>query len=179
MERQVVLAARPALDAWHHRGLDGTVTLGANEAPAKVMAGVLSLEFLVHAWDYAKATGRDVAPPDALVGLRDGSGEDDHHTAGTQQRRVRRSDRCAADAGALDRLIAYTGRTAELVPFIHPSPGEIQECVVLVRGGDGDAHAVLAVRTNDDAGVGRVATNSAVRSVSGSQTKFACDGGTA
>src|SRR4051795_4018145 len=43
VERQVVLAARPALDAWHHRGLDGTETIGQNEAPAKTMAGVLSI----------------------------------------------------------------------------------------------------------------------------------------
>src|SRR5215470_16751951 len=30
VERQVTLAARPALDAWHTRGLDGTVQLGDN-----------------------------------------------------------------------------------------------------------------------------------------------------
>ena len=52
-----VVAARPALDAWHRRGLDGTVKFGDNEAPARVMAGILSLEFLVHAWDYAAAMG--------------------------------------------------------------------------------------------------------------------------
>src|SRR5215468_10448635 len=52
VERQVVLAARPALDAWHKRGLDGTVPFGSGEAPATMMAGILSLEFLVHAWDY-------------------------------------------------------------------------------------------------------------------------------
>ena len=51
VERQVVLAARPALDAWHKRGLDGTVPFGGGEAPAKMMAGVLSIEEgpLVHA----------------------------------------------------------------------------------------------------------------------------------
>jgi uncharacterized protein (TIGR03086 family) len=110
VEQQVVLAARPALNAWRHRGLDGTVTLGPNEMPAKVMAGILSLEFLVHAWDYAKATGRAVAAPDALsdyvMGLattiitpqgRSNAGFDDPIDV-------------AADAGALDRLIAYTGR---------------------------------------------------------------------
>ena len=67
VERQVVAAARPALDAWHRRGLDGTVPFGENEAPAAVMAGVLSLEFLVHAWDYAMAMGRPVNAPDSLA----------------------------------------------------------------------------------------------------------------
>ena len=38
VERQVILAARPALDAWRHRGLDGTVPFGSNEAPANIMA---------------------------------------------------------------------------------------------------------------------------------------------
>src|SRR3954451_7615807 len=66
VERQVILAARPALDAWHKRGLDGTVQAGTNEAPAKIMAGILSIEFLVHAWDYASATGREVNAPDSL-----------------------------------------------------------------------------------------------------------------
>jgi uncharacterized protein (TIGR03086 family) len=110
VERQVVLAARPALDAWHRRGLDGTVSLGPNQAPATMMAGVLSIEFLVHAWDYAAATGRGVTAPDSLsdyvLGLaqtiitpqgRAGVGFDDPVDV-------------AADAGALDRLIAYTGR---------------------------------------------------------------------
>jgi uncharacterized protein (TIGR03086 family) len=110
VERQVVLAARPALDAWHKRGLDGMVTAGSNEAPAKVMAGILSLEFLVHAWDYAKATGRQVTAPDSLSDYvlnlaktiitpqgRSNVGFDDPIDV-------------AADAGALDRLVAYTGR---------------------------------------------------------------------
>ena len=66
VERQVVAAARPTLDAWHRRGLDGTVTFGSNTAPATMMAGVLSIEFLVHAWDYAAATGRTLDAPDSL-----------------------------------------------------------------------------------------------------------------
>ena len=41
VERQVILAARPALDAWHKRGLDGTVPFGGGEAPASMMVGVL------------------------------------------------------------------------------------------------------------------------------------------
>ena len=60
VERQVILAARPALDAWHRRGLDGTVPFGGARPRARMMAGMLSIEFLVHAWDYAKAIGRTV-----------------------------------------------------------------------------------------------------------------------
>ena len=43
VERQVVRAGRPALDAWKRRGLDGTVSFGDNEAPATVMAGICRL----------------------------------------------------------------------------------------------------------------------------------------
>jgi uncharacterized protein (TIGR03086 family) len=110
VERQVVLAARPALDAWHKRGLDGTVPFGGGEAPAKMMAGVLSSEFLVHAWDYAKAVGREVTAPDSLS----------DYVLGLAKTIISPQGRTAvgfddpvdvhADAGALDRLIAYTGR---------------------------------------------------------------------
>jgi uncharacterized protein (TIGR03086 family) len=67
VERQVIGAARPTLDAWHRRGLQGNVQLGPNEMPAKVAAGVLSVEFLVHAWDYAVTVGRDVKAPDSVA----------------------------------------------------------------------------------------------------------------
>lgn len=67
VERQIAAAARPTLDAWHRHGLAGMVMLGPNEAPAPVVAGILSIEFLVHAWDYATATGRTVPAPDVLA----------------------------------------------------------------------------------------------------------------
>ncbi len=111
VERQVVLAARPALDAWHRRGLEGTVTAGQNEAPANVMVGILSLEFLVHAWDYAMATGREVTAPDSLS----------DYVMSLAKKIITPEGRAAVgfddpvdirtDARALDRLVAYTGRT--------------------------------------------------------------------
>jgi uncharacterized protein (TIGR03086 family) len=110
VERQIILAARPAVDAWRTRGLDGTVQLGTNEVPAKVMAGVLSLEFLVHAWDYAQATGQKVQPSEEVAGFvlrvarqiitpqgRSNVGFDDP---------VHVPD----SAPVFDRLIAFTGR---------------------------------------------------------------------
>jgi uncharacterized protein (TIGR03086 family) len=110
VEEQVVLAARPALDAWKARGLDGTVAFRDSDAPATVMVGILSLEFLVHAWDYATALGRDLDVPESLSDYvlalakkiitpegRSNVGFDDPIDV-------------AADATALDRLLAYTGR---------------------------------------------------------------------
>ncbi len=110
VERQVIAAARPALDAWHRRGLDGTVAFGQNEAPARVMAGILSLEFLIHAWDYAMAMGRDLDAPDSLaeyvMGLAQGIITPQGRTTAGFDDPVE----VPADAGALDRLVAYTGR---------------------------------------------------------------------
>ncbi len=82
VESQIVAAARPALDAWHRRGLDGTVKFGDNEAPARMMAGILSLEFLVHAWDYAAAMGSTVNAPDSLVDYVMGLARGVDHAAG-------------------------------------------------------------------------------------------------
>ncbi|BBY94447.1 TIGR03086 family protein [Mycobacterium gallinarum] len=110
VERQVVLAGRPALDAWKRRGLDGTVPFGNSEAPATVMAGILSLEFLVHAWDYAAAVGREVNTPDSLT----------DYVMGLATKVITPQGRTRAgfddpvdipdDAGSLDRLLAFTGR---------------------------------------------------------------------
>lgn len=110
-ERQVIAAARAALDAWHGRGLDGTVTIGPNELPARMAAGILSVEFLVHAWDYATATGRtvEVAEPLAeyVLGLA--------HAIITPAGRVRAGFdepvEVADSAPALQRLVAFTGRS--------------------------------------------------------------------
>ena len=109
-ERRVVSAARPALDAWHRRGLEGNVPFGKGEMPAKGACGILSLEFLVHAWDYARAVGHDVNAPEPLAEyvlslaratiqpeLRSRAGFDDPVAV-------------AQDADALDRLVAFTGR---------------------------------------------------------------------
>lgn len=110
VERQVILAARPALDAWHRRGLDGTVPFGGGEAPAAMMAGVLSIEFLIHAWDYAKAIDREVTPPDSLSDYVMGLAKQIITPQGRTNVGFDDPIDVPADAGALDRLIAYTGR---------------------------------------------------------------------
>ncbi|OCB56543.1 TIGR03086 family protein [Mycobacterium vulneris] len=110
LEDQVLGAARPAVAAWRRRGVDGTVPFGAGEMPAPIPAQILSLEFLVHAWDYAKATGQTVevsddAPEQILQWSR---------AVLTPEGRVRAGFddpvTVADDAPALDRLLAFTGR---------------------------------------------------------------------
>ena len=110
VERQIVGAARPALDAWHRRGLNDTVTIGTNEIPATFAVSILSVEFLVHGWDYATATTHriDVAESlaDYVLGLA-------HKVITPQGRATAGFDDPVAvpdDASALDRLIAFTGR---------------------------------------------------------------------
>jgi uncharacterized protein (TIGR03086 family) len=110
VERQVMLAARPALDAWHKRGLDGTVPFGGGDAPASMMAGVLSIEFLIHAWDYAMATARRVEVPDSLSDYVMGLAKFIITPAGRTSVGFDDPIEVSADACALDRLIAYTGR---------------------------------------------------------------------
>jgi uncharacterized protein (TIGR03086 family) len=75
-----------------------------------MMAGVMSLEFLVHAWDYASAVGAEVKAPDSLSDYVMGLA---HKVITPQGRSTAGFDDpvdVAADAGALDRLVAYTGR---------------------------------------------------------------------
>ena len=110
VERQVIAAARPALDAWHRRGLDGTVEFGDNEAPAQMLAGILSLEFLVHAWDYATAMERSLDVPDSLSDYVMGVAKSVITPEGRKRAGFDDPVDIAADARSLDKLVAYTGR---------------------------------------------------------------------
>lgn len=109
-ERQIIAAARAALDAWHRHGLKGMVMVGPNEAPAAIIAGVLSIEFLVHAWDYAVATGRAVDAPDSLAEYVLDLARKIITPEGRANVGFHQPVDVPADASALDRLIAFTGR---------------------------------------------------------------------
>ncbi|MFI9382751.1 TIGR03086 family metal-binding protein [Kutzneria sp. NPDC052558] len=111
-EERVAHAGLRAIEAWRARGLDGTVVSRVGEIPADLASSILSVEFLVHAWDFATATGLDVTVDDKL-------GAYVLELAGrliTPQ--VRDGEQFAAEvptgpgASTLDRLIAFTGRVA-------------------------------------------------------------------
>jgi uncharacterized protein (TIGR03086 family) len=110
VEEQIISAARPALDAWRRRGLGGTVTFASEELPGTFGPSVLTLEFLVHGWDYAAATGHPLNVAEWLA----------EYTLGLAKRLITPQGRATVgfdepvavpdDAPALDQLIAFTGR---------------------------------------------------------------------
>ncbi|MDT5186878.1 MAG: hypothetical protein QOI29_5036 [Mycobacterium sp.] len=115
LETQVANAAQAALEAWRRRGLEGTVELGPQEVPATLPVNVLALEFLVHAWDFARATGRDVVVSEPVSDYAlELAGKvitpDARGFAGFAE-----PIDIAADATVLDRLIAFTGRQPAVV----------------------------------------------------------------
>jgi uncharacterized protein (TIGR03086 family) len=111
LEARVAAAAQATLEAWNTRGLDGTVKVGPNEMPAAAALGILSIEFQVHAWDFAQATGQQLTVPDALS----------QYVLGVANQIVTPEVRAGGsfadplepgpDVGILDRLIAFTGRS--------------------------------------------------------------------
>ena len=111
VERQIIAVGRPTLDAFHLRhGLDGAVTWRGKEVPVRVLAGVLAFGLLVHGWDYAAATGHPVDVPDSLANYILGVAE----KIITPERRANGEFgdpvEVGANASALDKLIAFTGR---------------------------------------------------------------------
>lgn len=66
-EDYIAQAVAPTLSAWRARGVDGEVPFGDGMAPAAVPAGILSLEFLVHAWDFATSVGQTIEVSDEVA----------------------------------------------------------------------------------------------------------------
>lgn len=109
-EDYIAQAAEPALAAWRARGLEGDVPFGGGQAPAARPAGILSLEFFVHAWDFARATDQPFTASEPLTAYVTG-------IAGQIIQPDNRGDgKGFAEAAtplhddAVTKLMAYTGR---------------------------------------------------------------------
>ncbi|WP_219729682.1 TIGR03086 family metal-binding protein [Pseudarthrobacter sp. NBSH8] len=108
-EVRVADAAQPTLEAFQVRGLEGTIDMGFAEVPASVVANILNLEFLVHAWDFATATGQELEVSPVLSGYVLGLAR---NTISPQMRGRSFADETLVEesAASMDRLVAFTGR---------------------------------------------------------------------
>lgn len=110
-EARIADLAQPALEAFYRRGLEGTIDMGFAELPATIVASILNLEFLVHAWDFSKALGLEVSVADELTDYVEVLAQN------TISEQVRASgsfapaQEVAETASSLERLVAFTGRT--------------------------------------------------------------------
>jgi uncharacterized protein (TIGR03086 family) len=100
------------MEAVHTDGAqDNTIPSPFGEVPGAYFARYVALDGITHAWDLATATGQTVDPPDALVA------EVDAFARELIKPEMRDGDTFAdateppADATALERLVAFTGRT--------------------------------------------------------------------
>ena len=108
-EVRVANMAAPTLEAFNTRGLEGTIDMGFAELPAVTVANILNLEFLVHAWDFATATGAtlEVSPvlSQYVLGLARNT------IAPTMRGKSFAAETLVEEsAESLERLVAFTGR---------------------------------------------------------------------
>ena len=108
-EARIADAAQTTLEAFRARGTEGTLDMGFAELPATLVANILNLELLVHAWDFATATGQElsVSPvlSDYVLGLA-------RNTISPQMRGKSFAAETLVDesAASMERLVAFTGR---------------------------------------------------------------------
>ena len=110
IDQRIQLLTQRILTGWRRRGLAGDVVFGGRSLPGRLALGILSLELVVHGWDFAVALHRPLRVSDAhaahVLGLA-------QQTLTTQSRAIAGFDPpvpVPANAGKLDRLIAFTGR---------------------------------------------------------------------
>jgi uncharacterized protein (TIGR03086 family) len=108
-EVRIADAAQATLEAFRGNGTDGTLDMGFAELPATMVANILNLELLVHAWDFATATGQELnvspALSDYVLGLA-------RNTISPQMRGKSFAAETLVDesAASMERLVAFTGR---------------------------------------------------------------------
>jgi uncharacterized protein (TIGR03086 family) len=110
LEPRFATMAQQAIEAWHERGLEGTM-----EGPvptAELVANVLSIELLIHAWDFATALGRKLVVSDELAGYVLQLTEATIQPALRDQVGFADPIEVRRDADPLVRLLAFTGRAA-------------------------------------------------------------------
>jgi uncharacterized protein (TIGR03086 family) len=123
IDQRIQQLTQPILADWRRRGLINDVVFSGRTLPAHLALGILSLELVVHGWDFAVALDRPLQVSDAHAA----------HVLGLAQQTLTAQSRATAgfdppvpvpdSAGALDRLIAFTGRDPKQMNPRGDSPG--------------------------------------------------------
>ncbi|AWT55325.1 TIGR03086 family metal-binding protein [Mycolicibacterium smegmatis] len=108
---RVIQSAEAVIALWHRRGTDGEVVFAGRTMTAGLALGVLSIELVVHGWDLATALGLHLpiaaAHAEYVLGLA--------RAIITPQSRITAGFDppipVGDDDAAMNRLIAFTGRT--------------------------------------------------------------------
>jgi uncharacterized protein (TIGR03086 family) len=110
IDERILHLTQPILAEWRRRGLADKVVFSGRTLPAHLALGILSLELLVHGWDFAVALERPFHV----------SGAHAAHVLGLASQTLNAHSRATAgfdppvpvpaDASPLDQLIAFTGR---------------------------------------------------------------------
>jgi uncharacterized protein (TIGR03086 family) len=110
IDQRIMQVTQPILAEWGRRGLTGDVMFSGRTLPSRLALGILSLELVVHGWDFAVALNRPLPVSDAhaahVLGLA-------RQTLTTESRATAGFDPAVPvpdHASALERLIAFTGR---------------------------------------------------------------------
>ena len=107
LEEKVSVMAEQALTAW--RSYDGETVVGGG-LPSYVAQMIFSIEFLLHAWDFAQATGQQVSVSDEVVSWVATAAKP--IIEGGRERGSFGPERAAPDdATPLDAFAAFAGRT--------------------------------------------------------------------
>ena len=119
IDQRIQQLTQPILAGWRRRGLASDVVFSGRTLPARLALGILSLELVVHGWDFAVSLHRPLCVSEGhaahVLGLA-------RQTLTTHSRATAGFDPpvlVPATAGALDQLIAFTGR--DPLQMNHPS----------------------------------------------------------
>ncbi len=110
-EDYIAQAVAPTLSAWRSRGIDGEVPFGDGMAPAAVPAGILSLEFLVHAWDFAESIGESIDVSDEVASYVLGVAHMIIQPDNRGEGKGFAAEVAVAGDGPMAQLIGFTGRS--------------------------------------------------------------------
>ena len=127
IDQRIRQVTQPILAGWRRRGLANDVEFAGRTLPAHLALGILQLELVVHGWDFAVALRRPLHICDAhaayVLSLA-------RQTLTAESRVVAGFDPPVPvpdGSGALDRLVAFTGRHPQFcAPLRHSSQQETE-----------------------------------------------------